>query len=46
MSQRDDYGTNARTARESSRGRHLIARPTLWVIIAVALIGLVVLSYW
>ncbi len=46
MPRKDEYGTNAEAARASTRGRHLIARPVLWVIIAIVLIGLLTLSYW
>ncbi|MBO4123314.1 hypothetical protein J5T34_21515 [Cupriavidus gilardii] len=46
MPRKDEYGTNAEAAHASTRGRHLIARPALWVFIAIVLIGLLVLSYW
>ncbi|MCT9070385.1 hypothetical protein [Cupriavidus gilardii] len=46
MAKKEEYGTNAEAARASTRGRHLIARPMLWVFIAIVLIGLLMLSYW
>ncbi len=46
MPKEDEYGTNAEAARASTRGRHLIARPMLWVFIAIVLIALLVFSYW
>lgn len=46
MGKEDEYGTNAEAARASTRGRHLIARPAIWVFVAILLLGLVMLSYW
>lgn len=46
MRKDDEYGTTAEAARRSTRGRHLIARPSLWIAIAILLIAMLVLSYW
>lgn len=46
MRQDEEYGTTAEAARKSTRGRHVIARPALWVFVAIVLLGLVTLSYW
>ncbi|MBY4947753.1 hypothetical protein K6V92_14100 [Cupriavidus respiraculi] len=46
MSKNEEYGTTAESARASTRGRHLIAKPAIWVCVAIVIVGLLVMSYW
>ncbi len=46
MAKKDEYGTTAESARASTRGRHVIAKPVIWVLIAIVVIGMLVLSYY